>query len=150
MARVLAVLLVLLLAPTAALGDMSPGPARNRTPPGPSADQEYARGVAATQAKEWSVAGAAFGKAVEMKPDYAEAWNGLGFALRNQGRYPEALKAYGRALELRPDYPEALEYLGEAYVKMGRLDDARGVLRRLQPLDRERAGELSEAIARGR
>src|SRR5260370_35930066 len=84
-----------------------------------------------------------------MKPAYPEAWNGLGHALRNQGKYPESLKAYDEALRLRPDYPDALEYLGEAYVKLGRLDDARRLLDRLRPLDGERARELPEAIARG-
>jgi tetratricopeptide (TPR) repeat protein len=96
------------------------------------------------------VAAAAFGRAVEMKPAYPEAWNGLGYALRNQGRYPESLKAYDEALRLRPDYPEALEYLGEAYVKLGRLDDARRVLERLRRLDAGMARELAEAIAQGK
>jgi len=141
---------LLLLAVAPAVADMTPAPPRSRMPPAPSAEQEYARGVAATRAKEWSVAAAAFGRAVEMKPAYPEAWNGLGHALRNQGKYPESLRAYDEALRLRPDYPDALEYLGEAYVKLGRLDDARRVLDRLRPLDGERARELSEAIARGK
>jgi tetratricopeptide (TPR) repeat protein len=141
---------LLLLAVAPAVADMTPAPPRSRMPPAPSAEQEYARGVAATRAKEWSVAAAAFGRAVEMKPAYPEAWNGLGHALRNQGKYPESLRAYDEALRLRPDYPDALEYLGEAYVKLGRLDDARRVLDRLKPLDGERARELSEAIARGK
>jgi tetratricopeptide (TPR) repeat protein len=140
---------LLLLAAAPAVADMTPAPPRSRMPPAPSAEQEYARGVAATRAKEWSVA-AAFGRAVEMKPAYPEAWNGLGHALRNQGKYPASLEAYDEALRLRPDYPDALEYLGEAYVKLGRLDDARRVLDRLKPLDGERARELSEAIARGK
>jgi tetratricopeptide (TPR) repeat protein len=141
---------LLLLAALPAAAEMTPTPPPGRLPPAPSAEGEYARGVAATRAKEWSVAAAAFTRAVEMKPAYPEAWNGLGFALRNQGKYPDALKAYDEALRLRPDYPDALEYLGEAYVKMGRLNDARRVLERLTPLDRERARELSEAIARGK
>ncbi len=152
MSAVRAALLVLALlipaAPVAA--DMTPAPPRTRMPPAPSAEQEYARGLAATRAKEWSVAAAAFGRAVEMKPAYPEAWNGLGYALRNQGRYPESLKAYDEALRLRPDYPEALEYLGEAYVKLGRLDDARRVLERLRRLDAGMAQELAEAIAQGK
>jgi tetratricopeptide (TPR) repeat protein len=141
---------LVLLGAAPAAADMTPAPPRSKMPPAPSAEQEYRRGAAATRAKEWSVAAAAFGKAVEMKPDYAEAWNGLGYALRNQGKYPESLKAYDEALRLRPDYPDALEYLGEAYVKLGRLDDARRVLDRLKPLDAERARELSEAIAKGK
>lgn len=148
--RALVVVLGLLLTPLPVAADMTPAPPRSRMPPAPSAEQEYGRGVAATKAKEWSVAAAAFAKAVEMKPAYAEAWNGLGYALRNQGKYPESIKAYDEALRLRPSYPEALEYLGEAYVKMGRLDDARRVLERLKPLDAGMARELSETIAKGK
>ena len=85
-----------------------------------------------------------------MQPVFPEAWNELGFALRNQGRYPESLQAYDEALRLRPNYPEALEYLGEAYVKLGQLDDARRVLDRLRPLDAGRARELAEVIQKGK
>ena len=148
--RTLLVLLWLLLIAAPVAADMTPAPPPSRMPPAPSAEQEYGRGVTATKAKEWSVAAAAFAKAVEMKPAYPEAWNGLGYALRNQGKYPESIEAYDEALRLRPDYPEALEYLGEAYVKMGRLDDARRVLDRLKPLDASRARELSETIAKGK
>ncbi len=146
-AMLFAGLLLLIAAPVRA--DMTPTPPPSSgIPTGP--EQQYVQGVAATRAKEWSVAVAAFAKAVELKPTYAEAWNGLGYALRNQGKYAESLKAYNEALRLRPDYPEALEYLGEAYVKMGRLDDARRILDRLKPLDAGRAGELAEAIAKGK
>ena len=139
---------LLLLLATPAPADMTPTPPPSGIPTEP--EQQYIQGVTATRAKEWSVAAAAFGKAVELKPAYAEAWNGLGYALRNQGKYAESLKAYGEALRLRPNYPEALEYLGEAYVKMGRLDDARRVLDQLKPLDAGRAEELAEAIAKSR
>lgn len=30
---------------------------------------------------------------------------GLGYALRNQGKYPDSIKAYDEALRLRPDFP---------------------------------------------
>ena len=86
---------------------------------------------------------------MSLKPAFPAAWNELGFALRNQGNYPDSLKAYDEPLRLRPNFPEALEYLGEAYVKLGRVDDAQKVLERLKPLDAARAAELSEAIAKG-
>jgi cytochrome c-type biogenesis protein CcmH/NrfG len=92
----------------------------------------------------------AFRGSVALRPAFPEAWNELGFALRNQGRYPESLEAYDEALRLRPNFPEALEYLGEAYVKLGRLDDARRVLDRLRPLDTARAQELAEVIQNGK
>jgi tetratricopeptide (TPR) repeat protein len=119
---------------------------RRQGVPVSDADSEYDRGVRARIAKDWVAAADAFNQAVGLRPEFADAWNELGFALRNQGRYPEALDAYGEALRLRPDFPEALEYLGEAYVKLKRLDDARRVLERLRVLDAGRAAELSEEI----
>jgi tetratricopeptide (TPR) repeat protein len=132
----------------AAGSDREPPPARPAA--APSAEQEYGRGIAARNAKDWPAAAGAFRKAVDLRPAYPEAWNELGYALRNQGRYADSLKAYDEALRLRPDFPEALEYLGEAYVKLGRMDDARKILDRLKPLDAARAGELAEAIAKGK
>jgi len=123
---------------------------RRQSPAESSADTEYNRGVRARVAKDWTAAVDAFRKAVGFRADFPDAWNELGYALRNQGRYPDSLAAYDRALELRPNFPEALEYLGEAYVKMGRLQDARRVLDRLRPLDRGRADELAEVIAKAK
>ncbi len=134
----------------ACMTNPAPAPAMKRAPAAPSAEEEYGRGVRARSARDWTSAAGAFRRAVELRPGYAEAWNGLGYALRNQGKYQESLNAYDEALRLRPEFPEALEYLGEAYVKLGRLDDARGVLDRLKPLDAGRAKELAEVIDRGR
>jgi tetratricopeptide (TPR) repeat protein len=119
---------------------------RRQSPATANADSEYDRGVRARVVKDWEAAVAAFRRAIALRPGFADAWNELGFALRNQNRYPESLDAYGEALRLRPDFPEALEYLGEAYVKLGRLDDARRVLERLRALDAGRAAELAEEI----
>jgi tetratricopeptide (TPR) repeat protein len=128
--------------------DRDPPPARPAV--APSAEQEYGRGIAARNAKDWSAAARAFRKAVDLRAAYPEAWTELGYALRNQGKYADSLKAYDEALRLRPNFPEALEYLGEAYVKLGRVDDARKILERLKPLDAARAAELAEAIAKGK
>ena len=123
---------------------------RRQAPAAADAQTEYNRGVRARVARNWPEAVSAFRQAISLRPAFPEAWNELGYALRNQARYAESLEAYAEALRLRPNFPEALEYLGEAYVKMGRLDDARRVLARLRPLDRDRARELAEVIDRGR
>ncbi len=135
---------------TPAASDMTkPAPVPRSAPAGSTAEDEFNRGLRARTVKDWNGAVAAFRRAVDLQPTFAEGWNGLGYALRNQGKYAESLKAYDEALRLRPDFPEALEYIGEAYVKLGRLDDARRALDRLKPLDGERARELAEAIAKG-
>ena len=148
----LAVAAAVALAPVAVTADPS-SPAveqRRQSPAEANAQSEYNRGVRARVAKDWPTAVTAFRRSVDLRPDFADAWNELGYALRNVGRYQESLEAYDVALRLRPNFPEALEYLGEAYVKLGRLDDARRVLDRLRPLDRERAAELAEEIAKAR
>jgi tetratricopeptide (TPR) repeat protein len=148
----LAMLAAAALAPAVALADPSaPAVEQRRQPPAVgTADSEYTRGVRARVAGDWKAAEAAFRRAITLRAAFPEAWNELGYALRNLGRYPESLQAYDEALRLRPDFPEALEYLGEAYVKLGRLDDARRILDRLRPLDAGRARELAEVIQKGR
>ena len=144
----LAVVLAAVLAPADGRADPS-SPAveqRRQPPPSTDAEREYDRGARARVAQDWQAAAVAFRRAVALRPAFPEAWNELGFALRNQGRYADSLAAYDEALRLRPSFPEALEYLGEAYVKLGRLEDARRVLERLRPLDPGRAAELAEEI----
>jgi tetratricopeptide (TPR) repeat protein len=124
------------------------GPSPTAPPPGvpPSAERHFQTGLDAQKKKDWRRAAQAYEAALKEREAFPEAWNGLGYSLRQQGKYPEAVRAYDRALKLRPDYAEALEYLGEAYVQMGKLDDARAVLKRLEPLDPKEAAVLRAAI----
>lgn len=62
-------------------------------------DCYYNIGYAHVQKKEWDKAEAAYQKAVEIKPDYAEAWNGLANVYNAQGKLDEALAASGKAAE---------------------------------------------------
>ncbi len=82
----------------------------------PSAEAEYNKGLQAKAGKRLQEAIGDFRRALDLRPNFPEAWNELGFALRQVGQYAEAVKAYNQALRLRPNFPEALEYLGEAYV----------------------------------
>ncbi len=129
-------------------------PMPSRAMPAPtapqSADAEYNMGLRHKAAKRFPEAVESFRRAVDLRHNFPEAWNELGFSLRQSGQYAEALKAYDQALRIHPNFPEALEYLGEAYVKMGRLDEAGKILERLRSLDSAHARELEAAIQVGK
>ena len=63
-------------------------------------------------------------KALEIKPDYAEAHNNLGNALAGRGQVDEAIAHYRKALEIKPDYAEAHYNLGNALAGRGQVDEA--------------------------
>ena len=66
-----------------------------------------------------------FQKAVEIKPDYADAHQNLGVALDGRGQLDAAIVHYRKALELKPDYPAITHNnLGSALARRGQLDAA--------------------------
>ena len=42
-----------------------------------------------------------FDKALELDPNYKDAWNNKGIALRNQGHYDQAIECYNKAIDIR-------------------------------------------------
>jgi tetratricopeptide (TPR) repeat protein len=63
-------------------------------------------------------------KALEIKPDLAEAHHNFGNALAARGRVDEAVAQWQKALAIRPDYPEAWTNLGNALAARRQLDEA--------------------------
>jgi predicted O-linked N-acetylglucosamine transferase (SPINDLY family) len=95
-----------------------------------------------------------------LNPEYVEAHNNLGVALKNQGKLEEAAACYRRALELKPDYAEAHNNLGNALKNQGKLGGAIACYRRVLELRPDHAkahnnlglaawdqGKLDEAAA---
>ena len=74
--------------------------------------------------QDYKQAIASYDKALEIKPDYHEAWNSRGIALRNLGRYEEAIASYDKALAIKPDKHEAWGNRGNALRKLGRYSEA--------------------------
>ena len=62
--------------------------------------------------------------ALRLKPDYAQAHNNLGNALREQGKLEEAVASLQQALRFKPDYAEAHNNLGVALRDQGKLEEA--------------------------
>jgi tetratricopeptide (TPR) repeat protein len=59
-----------------------------------------------------------------LNPHFAKAYNNLGLAFSDQGRFSEAIVQYEKALKLKPHMPEALNNLGIALAKQGRMAEA--------------------------
>jgi tetratricopeptide (TPR) repeat protein len=108
----------------------------------------YNEGVALMHEKRYQEAVADFQKAVQAKPDFAEAHNNLAYCLRQQGpaNFREALAHYDKAIQLKPDLAEAYEYRGVLFVKMNRKSDADKDLAKLQQLNPKLASKLEYAI----
>ena len=67
---------------------------------------------------------AAYNKALDIKPDYAEVYNNMGNVLQDQGKLEEAIKAYNKALALKPDYAAAFSNVGNTFQRQGKLEEA--------------------------
>jgi arylsulfatase A-like enzyme/Flp pilus assembly protein TadD len=69
-----------------------------------------------------------FGRAVELDPKYASAWNGLGVSASQTGDMDGAIAAWTKAVELKPDFGFALYNLGVGLLGKG---DKAGALKSL-------------------
>lgn len=83
---------------------------------------------------------------VGRSPQFAEAWNALGYTQRKLGSLDDSLASYAKALELKPGYPEALEYRGEAFLRLNRLHDAKQAYLDLFAGNRKIAAILLESM----
>jgi Flp pilus assembly protein TadD len=116
-------------------------------------DADYAAGKAALERKDWAEAVRRLQLAAQRDPESADLQNHLGYAHRNLGRMPEALRHYERAIALNPRHRGAHEYIGEAYLMLGDLANAEkhlAALRRICLLPCEEQKELEEAIRQHR
>ncbi len=64
-----------------------------------------------------------FDTALNLQPNYADAWIDRGHALYNLGRYEEALESYNKSLEIDPDLFQVWYYKADVYTKLHQYDD---------------------------
>jgi tetratricopeptide (TPR) repeat protein len=84
----------------------------------------HEKGLIHAMGKEYEQAIASYDRALEIKPDFHEAWNNRGNALGNLGRYEQAIASYDQALEIKPDKHEAWYNRGVALDDLGRYEEA--------------------------
>ena len=89
--------------------------------PASEADAEFylKRGEDLSGAHQYERAIADYTTAIQLRPDYAEAYNDRGFAYYLKGDAERAIADYTRAIELRPNYPKAYNSRGVVYMAHG-------------------------------
>jgi len=65
-----------------------------------------------------------FKQVIKIKPDYAQAYNQLGYIYYKLGRYAEAIDVFRQAIAIKPDLAEAHNNLGNTLGRLGHSAEA--------------------------
>ncbi len=109
----------------------------------------YDRAMSAERVEKLDVLEADLRRVIKMKPDYAHAYNALGYTLAEKtNRLVEAKQLIDTAYKLSPDDPFILDSLGWVYYRLGEVQEA---LKHLQTAytarpDPEIAAHLGEVL----
>ena len=112
-------------------------------------DLLYETGMEADMNGERGVFEQMMRKLIRIKPDYAHAYNALGYSLldRNE-RIPEAMEMVKKALQLAPNDAAIMDSVGWGFYRTGDLDESIKMLRRAYAVnpDPEIAAHLGEVL----
>jgi tetratricopeptide (TPR) repeat protein len=88
------------------------------------AGAEYISGELAGQMRDYAAAAEHFTKAIQLNPDFGDAYLGLGMAFLSQKQYADAVSPLEQAVKLEPENPAGHYNLATAYARTGRKDAA--------------------------
>jgi len=100
-----------------------------------AAQNLYSQGLARLSVDDYAKALSFFERAIEIDPDYAEAWYQAGFCYGVLGRHQDALKASKRAASLRPDWVEPWLNIGTSNFALGQYKEAAEAYKQATKLD---------------
>ena len=86
--------------------------------------EHYKQGLALYGQKKYDEAVAAYGLALDERPDWSDCLQALGMAQMNAGRLQDALETLLRVTELAPEDPLAFTSLSMSYMRLERIEDA--------------------------
>jgi serine/threonine protein kinase/Flp pilus assembly protein TadD len=88
-----------------------------------------------TRLNRWDDAEQTYQRVLKERPNYWTAYNDLGFALHEQGKYQEAIQAFRAASLAAPRSSMALSNLGAEYLQVGEFAEATECLKKSIDLD---------------
>lgn len=100
-----------------------------------AAERLYSQGLGVMSRDDYARAVSYFDKAVEVDPNYAEAWYQAGFSYGMLGKHEESLKASKQAARLRPEWTETFVNIGTSSYALGKFEDAVTAYRQAAKLD---------------
>ena len=86
--------------------------------------KELYRGISCSERGEQDKAIQHFNKAIELKPNFAIAYNNRGIAYGKKGDFDSAIKDFNKAIERNPNLTVAYNNRGLAYERKGEIDTA--------------------------
>ncbi len=95
-----------------------------------AAESQFLLGNSLLERGQADAAAAHYRRAVELKPDHAEAYCNLGNALLTLGRLDEATANYRQVLKIKPDNAATHFNLANIFMETGRFDRAESTYRR--------------------
>lgn len=114
-----------------------------------SADLIYDYAMVAERVQRFDIMEQQLRKLIQLKPDFAQAYNALGYTLADRNeRLDEAQALIEKALSLTPDDHFILDSMGWVHYRLGRLDQALDFIRRAYEVrsDPEIAAHLGEVL----
>jgi tetratricopeptide (TPR) repeat protein len=92
-------------------------------------------GIAQQKDDDFDNAVLSYQKAIELKPDFAEAYNNLGNMMRALGNSSLAISYCENALKINPRYAEAYNNLGNIYLDTGYFKEASNLYKKAIDID---------------
>ncbi len=104
--------------------------AKTKIQPSARAVEHNNRGAALIDKGQLTEAEFELKTAVQLSPQYAEAYNNLGIIYKQRKQYDEALKQFEKAYSLDKDYIAPLSHIGTIHLARGQFDQAIAMLRK--------------------
>lgn len=92
--------------------------------------KEHAKGTEQMLGKNFKDAIVSLKRALELNPDFAEAYYNLGISYEELGKYEDSVEALQQAIKRTPDNANAHYALGYAYYQLKRYQDSIGAFER--------------------